>query len=150
LAACTWRLTPTRVLSRNDPDVVRHKALIAEIEPHIYGAVSAYWRVIEAEQAAKVSQFSLDQLPLGIAWLRQDGTVIHANRTAREVFDEHDGLMIVNGRLNADQASKALEEASKSIAVGETSLVVPRRSGGSLFRCCRPQLNTVLAIQASP
>jgi DNA-binding NarL/FixJ family response regulator len=119
----------------DDDQIATHKALVREVEPHIYGAVAAYWRLVEAEQAAKVSRFALDQLPLGILWLAKDGSVIHANATARAILDQRDGLLIMSGRLRASSAVRELEAALSSIAQGkpEISFPIARKHGHPLF-----------------
>jgi DNA-binding CsgD family transcriptional regulator len=115
--------------------VVEHKMLIRELEPHVYGAIAAHWRLVEAEQAAKVSRFALDQLPLGIIWLGPNAKVLHANAMAQRILDRRDGLFMMGGKLRASAGGRDLDAAIISLGTRqpESSFAVPRREGRALF-----------------
>ena len=121
--------------SWDEDEVAEHKMVIRELEPHIYGAIAAHWRLVEAEQAAKVSRFALDQLPLGVIWLGRDGSVVHANAAAQKILDQRDGMFLMAGRLRANAVAQEFDAAIESVGTRqpEASLAVPRRERRPLF-----------------
>jgi len=103
----------------------------ASIAPHLARVVRL--RETMSSLRDKVDDLSraLDVLPMPVAILDADATVVCANASAEDLFKARDGLRTENGRLTASIASenKALVAAiAKAVAVADASLIKSSRA----------------------
>jgi DNA-binding CsgD family transcriptional regulator/PAS domain-containing protein len=104
-----------------DPD-----ASTAAIEPK---AARGQRDAAAAGAAAEGAAHALDRLQLGIVLLAGDGSVVFANRSARAILDEADGLGIEQGALRASDAAtrrQLRQVIGESTSTRGGALTVPR------------------------
>lgn len=74
------------------------------ILPHLSRALGVMFRLRDAEFKVASSLAALDQLPNGMLLFGSDGDVVFANRAAKRILDQEDGLRLRNRPGKRDSA----------------------------------------------
>lgn len=88
--------------------------------PHLQRAIQTYWLLRKARDFDRIAEGSLDALPQPTWVLRDDQTIDHANRSARDLMSSAPWLRASTRRLTAvgDLDSTALHHAIRAAAIG--------------------------------
>ena len=101
--------------------------LLGLLIPHIKRSLALYQRFANLDFETRAAYETLDQVSTGVALLREGGQVEFANRTARNLAEENDGLNFSKGRVLIDD-----QEASQQVLGSTEMAVVAARKGERL------------------
>jgi DNA-binding CsgD family transcriptional regulator/PAS domain-containing protein len=115
-------------------------AVLARLEPHIRRALDLHRRLERAQLMANDLATAVESLAAGVMLLTSSGRLGFANRAARAILRERDGLRLSAAELMGDtsEATRALREAigtavrlarGDALSSGPTTVVCPRPSG---------------------
>jgi DNA-binding CsgD family transcriptional regulator len=117
--------------------------------PHLQQALRIHRRIgsIESERASVID--ALDRMPLGFILARANGTVILANRAARDILNLADGLQSVSGRLAAASPTENKVLQHWILTAAQAIDGIAGGCGGALS-VSRPSLKTPLSVLITP
>jgi DNA-binding CsgD family transcriptional regulator len=127
----------------------------AEIEvfgavvPHLRRAISIHRRLSCAELRASAGAEALDRLKLGVVLMDAEGRPLLVNRSAREILDERDGLVLRKDGLHACHAGGTRALAVLVHEAGRTALGTGTAAGGAMA-LPRPSMKRDLAVLVAP
>lgn len=138
--------------SREPPFERAERERMRIVVPHLARAVEVMQRLGEAESANAAAQASLDRISCGVLLLGAHGEVLFANRCARRILEERDGIALVEMRGGLMRRRLSIDDgrarAQVDAVLGECldhkdggqhqhGAVVRRASGGPpyLLRC---------------
>lgn len=149
VAACVFREQPIVALllaqkAINQPSHTNEEMRLMEsLLPHVQRSVIIQRRLAIFDRAREASAHALDLVPVGVCLLDAQKRVVLANRAARAVFDQNDGLSLTVTGITAGSstASALLSKMIGQACQGQTivpgvapsAILVPRRSGRRSF-----------------
>ena len=130
----TTVLTVHRTI-RSRPFSERSKERMRLLIPHLSRALGVMFRLRDAELKIAASRGALDRLATGVLLIGERRQVVFANRAARSILAERDGLALLPRgsyeRLVAGVHAKTVEiEAALGVALAAESVEVPHFSSG--------------------
>jgi DNA-binding CsgD family transcriptional regulator len=132
----TTILTVHRVI-RSRPFSERSKERLRLLVPHLSRALGVMFRLRDAELRIAASRGALDRLATGVLLIGEHRQVVFANRAARSLLAERDGLALIPGKggshehLVAGAHAKTAEiDAALGVAIAGQSVEVPHFSSG--------------------
>ncbi|MBN1772828.1 MAG: helix-turn-helix transcriptional regulator [Deltaproteobacteria bacterium] len=117
--------------------------------PHLRRAVQIRMRLMEAERHGLALEEALERLASAVVLVTSESRVVFANRSARRILDQRDGLMLQTGKLVASRKS---DDAELQRLVGSSSLAVQGRAttaGGEMI-VTRPSGLRPYALAVAP
>jgi DNA-binding CsgD family transcriptional regulator len=130
-----------------DPETLRWAA---KLMPHLQNAARIGRRLAEASLEASAPPALLDLNPIGVVLLNHGG-VVFANRAARAITAEQDGLNLRRGKIEAERsADNAKLQALIAGALGDRSVVEASRGGAMRLPRRSGERDYVLTIGAIP
>jgi DNA-binding CsgD family transcriptional regulator len=117
--------------------------------PHMSRALQLYARIASLEGQRRALTDSLDRLPAGVILLDSAGRVLFANRAARQIADQNDGLRIERDGLVSTGARETAALRSLIMQAAQTTNRNGFHAGGELL-LARPSLRPPLALTISP
>lgn len=116
------------------PATASGRKRIEDLARHIGRALSYRQQLVKVRSAAAAYSTALDRLSIGAITIRPDGRPVDANRIARDILEQRDGLALVGGKVTAASVSeqKALRELIDRIERGMTlrgAMRITRPSG---------------------
>ena len=125
-------------------------AVLARLEPHLRRALDLHRRLESAQVMADDLATAVEGLARGVMLLTASGRVGFANRAARAMLRERDGLVVEAGELKAQtpDVTRALREAiGRAIGLGRGE----SHDGGPLpLACPRPSGRRPYSVFVSP
>jgi DNA-binding CsgD family transcriptional regulator len=121
---------------RSRPFSDQAKERMRLLVPHFSRALGVMFRLRDAELKVAASYGALDRLAGGVILVGARRQVVFANRTARSILAERDGLSLAPGgasdeKLTAKVHAKTMEiDAALAAAVASATLEVPHFSAG--------------------
>lgn len=91
--------------------------LLADLVPHLRRALRLHSGFAELELLQMRTLEALDQIPLGVFIVRQDGTFVMGNRMGTELAAARAPLLIVNGKLSLSdgEAARLLRKTLRTV-----------------------------------
>ena len=123
--------------------------LARQIHPHVQRTVQIHQRLVNLETQRDSLGEALDRIAIGIILLDGTDHIAFANRRARELFREGDGLAVRNATLHA-AASRDTARLRKLIASARRSTVEAATKPGGLTAVARPSGKRAYTILVTP
>jgi DNA-binding CsgD family transcriptional regulator len=131
-----------------DPETLRSAA---KIMPHLQNAARIGRRLAEASLEASAPPALLDLNPIGVILLNRAGAAVFANRVARAITAEQDGLNLRRGKIEAERSADNVKLQSLIAgALGLRSVVETSRGGAMRLPRRSGARDYVLTIGAIP
>jgi DNA-binding CsgD family transcriptional regulator/PAS domain-containing protein len=124
--------------------------LFRRLMPHLQRAFQVHERLGAAAQARAAAEGVIDKMPFGVILLDANARPVMINRSAHEILNRRDGLMLHGTILTAStvQQSAELRKAiAQTLLIGRGGL--PELSGGALV-IRRPSLKRPLQVFVTP
>jgi hypothetical protein len=112
------------------------------LAPHLARALALALRVAAAEASARRCAQCSDMLPFGCVLLDDTGSVIEMNRTASDMLDSSDGLLVADNRL---RTTRAADDEALGHRLGEAMVTSPP-PGAAFVSVLRPSGRSRYAI----
>jgi DNA-binding CsgD family transcriptional regulator len=129
----------------SDGDLEFLRALI----PHMSRALQLYGRIASLDAERRALTDALDRLATGVILLDSAGRVLFANRAARQIADQNDGLRIERDGLASTGPRETAELRALILQAAQTTKRNGFHAGGELL-LARPSLRSPLALTVSP
>lgn len=124
-------------------------SFLSALMPHLQRCLSLQRRVAGLESELAASREALDQIEQAVVLLDQDARLRFANRSARRLLDQNDGLAITRGKLCA---ARSAEQARLGRLVHDAGLTTRGRGSGAggWLSVSRPSLRRPFGLMVSP
>lgn len=131
---------PRRLGTYREEDCRRYASLV----PHLQRAIGLQRRLNRAEFHALGGAEALDRLAMGVLLLDGSGRTVLVNRTAREILDARDGLVLLRDGLHASRCE--LTNQLRKLVADARDARRPERYGG-VMSLLRPSLKRPLQVR---
>lgn len=134
---------------RNRPWDDRERAAFEILVPHVQRAIQIERRLGSAMGLRRATQDALDQLPVGVILIGENGRPLLLNRVAQEIADSRDGLTV--GREGLEGPTPAVTARVRAM-VGESVLTGSQKGvcAGGAISVPRPPPRQPLALLIAP
>jgi DNA-binding CsgD family transcriptional regulator len=122
---------------QNGPFGPAEEELLRLLFPHLQRGMEFYKRMATLEGQYRASLDALDRLPTGVILIDDQGRILEANRAAKRILAENDGLATEKSRLAASTSNQTKELRSRIAAAALTGQGKGLSAGGS-FGLTRP------------
>ncbi len=119
------------------------------LSPHLKRAGQLTLRLARNEAHRKGLEAALDYLPIGVALVNEEATVLALNRQAEAIIAKNDGLATMGGRLCASRP-RATAELRRLIAAASSTTCGKGLSSGGALSLPRPSLLRPLSLLVTP
>jgi DNA-binding CsgD family transcriptional regulator len=124
-------------------------ALLGTLLPHLQRAMQFHRKVAELEGCYRASLGALDRLPTGVILMDSRSRILEANRAAKLILSQNDGLRTDRDGLAASTSGQTKELRSGIAAAALTARGKGLSAGGSLG-IVRPSGKRPLAVVITP
>lgn len=125
-------------------------SLLRRLLPHLQRAFQVHQRLGAVAQARSAAEGVIDKMPFGVILLDGSARPVMVNRTAQEILDRRDGLMLRGTSLTAatvQQTAELRREIGQTLAICRREL--PGLAGAALV-ISRPSLKRPLQVFITP
>ena len=127
----------------------REVQFVQALLPHLCRSLQLHDLLARAAQDKQAALDGLDVVPLGVLLVTGDGRVVHANRVARQILDQRDGLVLDEGCLIASSPASTSLLRERCADCARTTLGERADAAGALA-IRRPSGRRSLQVLVSP
>ena len=125
------------------------RCLLRALLPHVQRATEIHYRLAAAARQQSQLETVIDHLTVAVVFVNEKGKVLFANQSARNIFQQRDGLWVDDGFLTCcgiqlrDRLQAAITRSAQTLHARD-------RYSGNILRINRPGAARPLAVTITP